>query len=64
VEFYRKIKYKNGAIPYTPHYGIPVEEVREVIKRAGGTIAKYESAPYTSRPNRWRNDDFCVKKTG
>jgi ubiquinone/menaquinone biosynthesis C-methylase UbiE len=63
-EFYRKIKYKNGAIPYTPHYGIPVKDVREIIKHAGGTIVKYESAPYTSRPNRWRSDDFCVKKLG
>jgi ubiquinone/menaquinone biosynthesis C-methylase UbiE len=64
VEFYRKIKYKGGALPYIPHYGIPVKDVGEIVKRAGGTIVKHESAPYTSRPNRWRSDDFCVKKVG
>ena len=62
ADFYRKAK--NKGRPFIPLYGIPAEEVRETTKRAGGTIVKYECAPYTSRPNRFKSDDFCVKKVG
>lgn len=64
VDFYRKLKYKNRAATYIPHYGIPVEDVRVIVERGGGTVVRYESAPYTSRPNRWRSDWFWVRKTG
>ena len=62
ADFYRRLKYKNRPATYIPHYAIPVEDVRAIIRRAGCTVVKYECVPYTSRPNRWRSDSFWVKK--
>ena len=60
ADFYRKLKYRDQ--PFIPLYGIPVDEVRKIIKVAGSTMVNYECAPYTSKPSRFRSDVYCVKK--
>jgi len=62
TDLYRRLKYKNRPAPHIPLYGIPVGHVRAIIQRAGGAIVKYECAPYTSRPDLWRSDNFWVRK--
>jgi 2-polyprenyl-3-methyl-5-hydroxy-6-metoxy-1,4-benzoquinol methylase len=60
ADCYRKLKHKDR--PFIPLYGISVDEVLEIIKCAGGTVANYECAPYTSRPSRFKTDVYCAKK--
>jgi SAM-dependent methyltransferase len=60
TDLYRKFKYKGQ--PHIPLYGIPVEEVREQVRRAGAKVEKYECPGFHDNKSRFKQDEYFVKK--
>jgi SAM-dependent methyltransferase len=60
ADFYRKLKHKGQ--PHIPLYGIPVDEVREQIRRAGATVEKYDCPGFHDCKSRFKQDEYFVKK--
>lgn len=60
ADLYRKFKHKGR--PHIPLYGIPVEKVRERVRRAGATVEKYDCPGFHDCKSRFKQDEYFVKK--
>lgn len=60
ADLYRKFKHKGQ--PHIPLYGIPIEEARQQIRRAGGKVEKYDCPGFHDCKSRFKQDEYFVKK--
>lgn len=60
ADLYRKFKHKGHA--HIPLYGIPVNMVREQVRRAGGTVEKYDCPGFHDCKSSFKQDEYFVKK--
>lgn len=60
ADLYRKFKHHGR--PHIPLYAIPVKRVRKQIRRAGGTIERYDCPGFHDCKSRFKQDEYFVKK--
>jgi 2-polyprenyl-3-methyl-5-hydroxy-6-metoxy-1,4-benzoquinol methylase len=61
ADFYRKLK--NKGKPFISMYGIPPEQIRQIVTRSGGRIEKYDCTPYGGYESRLANDTYIIRKS-